>query len=110
MCEETVAKPTHQQVYRRVGTPSGDERREEQLSTRALNDRTCQRSREADVSVRVHALDRRFWFFHSALAHSPVELPLSIVEWANVTSLEPSRDAVEVEGVLKKRKKRYEEG
>lgn len=36
----------------------------------------------------------------SPLSFSPVELPLSVVEGADVTGLEPSRDAVEVECVL----------
>jgi hypothetical protein len=29
-----------------------------------------------------------------------LELPVSVVEWAYLSGLEPSRDAVEVEGVL----------
>lgn len=32
--------------------------------------------------------------------HSLVELPLTVVEWADLSGLEPARDAVEVEGVV----------
>ena len=43
----------------------------------------------------------RFWVYCTALPSILLELPVTIVEWADLTGLEPARYAVEMEGVLK---------